>query len=156
MDIFTPILWLLNSVTGGWINRRRVRVRVHAAYFRNGNPTPYYFVNVTNRSRSRDVEITHVWFATDPEVRVLNPGRPLLHVRLQYDQPWETWIAADAVPANEHDAKLLARVRLSSGETVHSRPNDDVPAEGFIPGSTYVGSIGTSEPISLSGRYPPD
>jgi hypothetical protein len=164
-------------LTGGWVNRRRVQVRVHIAYFRNGDPTPYYFVNVTNKSKSRDVEITHVWFATDPPVHILNPHTPL-DKRLQYDESWETWIEVSKVPADEHDAKLLARVRLSSGgKPVHSKADDDVPAEGFIPGQntirhaarpttraygedglsdpTYTGPIDTSEPISLSGFDPP-
>jgi hypothetical protein len=60
MDILSPILWLVNELTGGYLNRRRVRVQVHTAYFRNGNPTPYCFVKVTNTSSKRDVEVTHV------------------------------------------------------------------------------------------------
>jgi hypothetical protein len=73
MDILAPILWLVNELTGGYLNRRQVRLQVHTAYVRNGNPTPYYFINVTNKSSNRDLEVTRVWFATHPPVHILNP-----------------------------------------------------------------------------------
>jgi hypothetical protein len=132
MNILSPILWLLNELTGGYLNRRRVRVRVHTAYFRNGNPTPYCFVNVTTTSSKRAVEVTHVWFATNPPVHILNPYRPL-PVRLQYDEPWETWIEVARLP-DVPGVSRLGRVRLSSEDTVHSRPNRNVPSEGFVAG----------------------
>jgi hypothetical protein len=132
MDILSPILWLVNELTGGYLNRRRVRVQVHTAYFRNGNPTPYCFVNVTNTSSRRDVEVTHVWFATNPPVHILNPYRPL-PVRLHYDEPWETWIEVARLP-DVPGVSRLGRVRLSSDDTVHSRPNRNVPSEGFVAG----------------------
>jgi len=130
MDTLTPILWLLNELTGGYLNRRRVRPQVHTAYVGNGNPTPYYFLNVTNRSGKRDVEVTHVWFATNPPVHILNPHRPL-PVRLHYDEPRETCIEVARLP-DVPGMDRLGRARLSSGDTVHSTPNRNVPSQGFV------------------------
>jgi len=127
-----PILWLVNELTGGYLNRRRVRVRVHTAYFGNGNPTPYYFISVTNKSSTRDVEITHVWFATNPPVHLQNIHRPL-PVRLQYDEPWETCIEVARLP-DVPGVDRLGRIRLSSGDTVHSRTDRNVPSQGFVAG----------------------
>jgi len=130
MDTLTPILRLLNGLTGGYLNRRRVRLHVHTGYVRNGHPTPYYFLTVTNTSSTRDVEVTHVWFATKPPVHILNPHRPL-PVRLHYDEPWETCIEVAQLP-DVPGMDRLGRARLSSGDTVHSTPNRDAPSQGFV------------------------
>ncbi len=111
MDTLTPILWLLNELTGGYLNRRRVRLQVHTAYVGNGNPTPYYFLNVTNRSGTRDVEVTHVWFATNPPVHIVNPHRPL-PVRLRYDEPWETCIEVARTPGCSRHGPTRSRPSL--------------------------------------------
>jgi hypothetical protein len=132
MDIPTPILSLVNELTGGYLNRRRVRLQVHAAYVRNGNPTPYYFLSVTNKSSTRDVEVTHVWFATNPTVHILDPQRPL-PVRLHHDEAWETCIEVARLP-DVPGMDRLGRVRLSSGDTVHSTPNRNGPSQGFVAG----------------------
>ena len=64
---------------------------VHVAFF-DGNPVPYYFVNVTNLSRDREVEVTHVWFPdVDPQSGILLVERPL-PVRQGCDESWEAWI----------------------------------------------------------------
>jgi hypothetical protein len=67
------------------LQRRRVRVRVHRG-FRTGSPAQHFFVTVTNRSKSREIEITHVWFETTPRADVLNPDQPL-PARLRPDEP---------------------------------------------------------------------
>ena len=121
MDLLSPILWLVNELTGGYPNRRRVRVQVHTAYVKNGHPTPYCFVNVTNRSSKRAVQVTHVWFATNPPVHIVNPYRPL-PVRLHSHESWKTWIQVARLP-DVPGMGRLGRVRLSSDDTVHSRPN---------------------------------
>ena len=124
-------LWLLDRLRGWQQGRRKVRVLVHPAVFR-GDLTPCYFVNVTNLSRDREVEVTHVWFDVDSPVHVLRPERPL-PVRLRGDESWETWIEfAKLVHAS--NPETLARVRLSSGKIIKSRLNPDVPTEGFVPG----------------------
>jgi hypothetical protein len=132
MDILTPILWFVNELTGGYLNRRRVRVQVHTAYARNDTPTPYYFVNVTNTSGTREVEVTHVWFATNPPVHLRNPQRPL-PVKLHHDELWETWIEVARLP-DVPGVDRLGRVRLSSNDTVHSGPNRSAPSEAFVAG----------------------
>lgn len=108
-----------------------MRVLVHRALFSTG-PTVYLFVKVTNLSRSREVEITHLWFDTEPPVHVLNQNRPL-PARLRLDETFETWIPVGAVPDVEN-VERLGRVRLSNGKTVKSRPNKAIPPLGYVAG----------------------
>jgi hypothetical protein len=110
-----------------------VDVKCHVANFNKGNK-PFYFITVTNQSPVRDVELTHVWFASMPQVHVINPERPLPK-RLRPDESWATWIEVETLPDGLRDrAFTLARVRLSTGRTVNSRLNKRVPPVGEIPG----------------------
>ena len=52
-------------------------------------------VNVVNLGQ-RPITITHVWFAFDPPVHVINPNRPLPKT-LEPDEPWETWSSLSRV-----------------------------------------------------------
>ncbi len=83
-------IWLVDWLRGWQQGRRNVRVLVHSAFFR-GKTIPYYFVNVTNLSRDREIEVTHAWFDVEPPLHVLRAERPL-PVRLRCDESWETWI----------------------------------------------------------------
>ena len=129
MDLLSPILWLVNELTGGYPNRRRVRVQVHTAYVKNGHPTPYCFVNVTNRSSKRAVQVTHVWFATNPPVHIVNPYRPL-PVRLHSHESWKTWIQVARLPdvpgwANSAGSVSPATTQFSHDQT--APPSEAVP-----------------------------
>ncbi len=115
-------------------DRRTLSVLVHRASFIGGGPDQYYFVNVTNLSKSRDVEITHVWFETDPQVHVMQPKRPLPK-RLKPDESWETWIPVTALPIkDEKRVFTLGRVRLSNDVVVKSKKRRHVPSAGFTAG----------------------
>jgi hypothetical protein len=92
-----------------------------------------YFVKVTNLSRSREVEITHVWFEGEPPIHVLNPARPL-PARLRLDETYETWMPASAL-RGVSAAERLGRVQLSTGKVVKARLNKRVPPVGFVAGS---------------------
>jgi hypothetical protein len=121
--------WLADAV----VRRRRVRFTAHRAAF-VGSQRPAYFLNVVNLSESREIEITHVWFASEPPISALNQERPLPK-RLKPDEAWETWVYADALPSSAHAAALrLARLRLSTGRVIKSSPNASVPPEGYVPG----------------------
>jgi hypothetical protein len=101
---------------------------------RGSKPEEYFFVNLTNRSSTRDLEVTHMWFQTDRQIQILQPERPL-PVRLKPDQSWETWLPVAALPQTFlPDALTLARARLSSGAVVTSKPNENVPDYGPVPG----------------------
>jgi hypothetical protein len=63
-----PLLWVADLVRG----RRHVRVLVHRAFFLPESPW-YYFVTVVNLS-SREIQITHIWFDTNPQVHIVNPA----------------------------------------------------------------------------------
>lgn len=124
------ILDLLLFFAGGI---KRVVVRVHRANLSPGN-IDCYFINVTNNSPTRDVEITHVWLATVREVHLVNNARPLPK-RLKSDETWETWIPFELVSLAEREqVYILARVRLSTGKVFASKRRDFVPPVGRVPG----------------------
>jgi hypothetical protein len=123
-----------------WVDRRELRLRVHAGVF-SGSTQPCLFVTALNLSRSREIEITHVWFAVAPEVHLLRPERPLPN-RLKPDESWETWVDVDALPKSiELDDQIykLARARLSTGDIVKSKEDDKIPSIGSVPGGPLVG-----------------
>jgi hypothetical protein len=104
------------------------------AVFEHRPNIPAYFINVSNLFEAHEVEITHVWFETEPRVHVMRADRPL-PARLRAFESWETWQDVDGLPiAIRHDAFTLARVRLSTGSVLASTKNIDVPERGFVPG----------------------
>ncbi|GAA3832437.1 hypothetical protein GCM10022403_076950 [Streptomyces coacervatus] len=92
----------------------------------------YFFIKVTNLSSQREVWVTHIWFATDPEKHVLNPERPL-PIRLRLDETFETSIPVSEVTSGV-DLERRVRVALSSGDVFNSRLNVNVPPVGFVAG----------------------
>jgi hypothetical protein len=115
-------------------SERKVLVRVHRAFFEDPHrdKRQQFCIWVTNLSPQRIVEITHIWFETNPPAHILNPERPLPK-RLQLDERWETWIPVADVPA-EDDLDWKVRVSLSNDEVVKSLPNPNVPSRGFVAG----------------------
>ncbi|WP_158627612.1 metallophosphoesterase [Corallococcus sp. AB038B] len=112
---------------------RKIRLTVHRAFFLSGGQE-CFFINATNSSRTREVELTHVWLQLHSQLAVHQADRPLPR-RLKPDESWETWIRVDAVPEQFHESLYtLARARLSSGQVFSSEKNDDVPEEGAVPG----------------------
>lgn len=119
---------------------RKLRVTAHRAYFTRTDPRVYaYFINITNLSRDREVEITHVWLATEPDAYAVPPERPLPK-RLRPDEAWSTWVEESRVPERlrgETDRETvcrLGRVRLSTGDVYRSEPETTVPGRGTVPG----------------------
>lgn len=118
-----------------------VRLTVHFAHFaRTGMRC--CFINATNLARDVDIELTHVWIDTNPQVHARNPDRPLPK-RLRPHESWETWIPCHKLPPELFEDRFytLARARLSTGQVVASVRNETVPERGTIPG----GPIGDGE-----------
>lgn len=114
-------------------SRRSVSCTVHLGYL--DDRKQYAFIQVVNRSPKKDVEITHVWFATHPRVNVHNPGRPLPR-RLKPDEPWETWIEVAKLPNGQRDTCFdKAVVRLSSGKQIRSTRAGGIPPTGHVAGA---------------------
>jgi hypothetical protein len=115
-----------------------VRVTAHLAFFRKTG-TLCCFINVTNLCHDTDVELTHVWVETTPQVFAHNRDRPLPK-RLRPHESWETWVPVHRLNPGLTEAALYraARVRVSTGEVIASVRNDTVPAEGSIPGGPIV------------------
>jgi hypothetical protein len=129
-EIFKFVFETLKPVLG---DRRKIRLTVHRAYFLN-SARECYFINITNLSRTREVEVTHVWFDSTPQVPAQEPARPLPN-RLKPDESWETWVDVGRLPEHLQEAVYgLARARLSNGATIKSKKNEEVPQEGNVPG----------------------
>jgi len=111
--------------------RGEARALVHRGIFLPESPD-YFFVKVVNLSQSHDIEITHLWFDTDPPVHILNDARPL-PTRLRPNETFETWVPVAALP-DVPNMEQLGRVLLSSGQIVKSLLNDDVPRVGTVAG----------------------
>lgn len=127
------VSWIPQRVWEAVSGRRQLGLLVHHAYFA-ASGRPCYFLNLTNLSRDRELEVTHVWFAVRPEVHARPPDRSLPK-RLKPDETWETWVKADRLPANLGERVFtLGRARLSTGRIIRSRKNRTVPSEGTIPG----------------------
>jgi hypothetical protein len=125
---------LLDLIAPELLLRRRLRFTVHrAAFLSTGRQA--FFLNATNLSKDREIELTHVWLASSPPIAALRPERPLPK-RLKPDETWETWIYVDDVPTDLHKSIVsLARARLSTGKQVRAKLNVDAPPIGTIPGS---------------------
>ena len=127
------ITWLPQKIWEAVRGRRQLRVFVQRAAFATTGRS-CYFVNVTNTSHQREIEVTHVWFDVEPVQHAMPPDRPLPK-RLRLDETWETWVETDRLPADLHErAFTLARARLSTGAVVKSRQNPTVPSAGLVPG----------------------
>lgn len=113
---------------------RVLKLRVHQAHFVN-NPRLYYFVNATNLSPNRALELTHIWYEDEENhIPVIQTSR-MLPIRLDIDQSWETWIDVYQIPeANRFSAFENFRARISTGTVFKSEANLDVPPYGFVPG----------------------
>jgi hypothetical protein len=64
LDLLKPLFDLLPS---SYRDRRHIRLTVHRAFFPTGRQC--YFINATNQSRIREVEITHAWIDGTPRLR---------------------------------------------------------------------------------------
>ena len=123
-------------------------VTVHRAFFADQSvPAPeYYFINVTNMSLTRAVEVTHIWFECSP--KVVRNERPLPK-RLKVDEQWSTWVEITDLGSLAGDDKVykLARVQLSTGKVFRSKENKGVPSFGNVPGG--------DPPPAPTGFHPP-
>ena len=123
----------LGLIAPAVLDRRRVRFTVHRAAFLASGREAVFF-NLTNLSKAREIEITHVWIASSPPVAALQTERPLPK-RLKPDESWETWIHVDKIPWLPLDSVIgLARARLSTGHQLKAKENRDVPPVGTVPG----------------------
>lgn len=117
---------------------RLLDVRVHRAFF-SADDEECHFVNLTNLSPSRVIEVTHVWYEDETHnIPILQASRPL-PVRLELDQSWETWIQSSRLPTlHRHDAFSRFRARISTGSVFVSRANASVPPSGMVPGGPIL------------------
>jgi hypothetical protein len=127
------IPWVVDQFRALAQNWRRVRVLVHKDA--GGVPVvdlatgiPVVCIKVTNLSPQREVEITHVWYQGEPQIHLLGSRLP---ARLRLDETWEECIPTEKV-AHIPEVERAGRVRLSSGKTIRSRQNRNVPPVGYV------------------------
>ncbi len=124
----------INHSTKAETQKRLLKLRVHRAQFA-GSPKEYYFINITNISPNRTLEITHIWHENGQQHMPINQPSRLLPVRLEGDQSWETFIAiADLPETARNNPYNNFRVRISTGEVFQSELNPSVPPYGSVPG----------------------
>jgi hypothetical protein len=124
-------------------SRRKVKLTVHRAYkvevlFAVGDgplvevESENYYITVTNASRNRDIEVTHVWLDTTPKpVHVFDPDLP---VRLKYSAQWATAVPVSSLPDGTTNVAWLARCQVSpDGKVIKSRPSKNVAPVGTVP-----------------------
>jgi hypothetical protein len=116
----------------------KLRLTVHRAHF-VATGTECFFINATNILFEGDLEITHVWFATNPEVYVINPDR-LLPRRLKPQETWETYVMVAAIPP------------AALGQ-VYTLAQDFPPAKSSNRAKISAYQITGGFPVALLGRY---
>ncbi len=118
-------------------SERFLKLRVHKAVLIR-SITECYFVNLTNLSPSRVLEVTHVWYedGKNPSIPLIQPQRRL-PVRLELDQSWETWIPTNHIPEGNRDSVYCSfYARISTGSIFRSEINSNVPTSGTVPGGS--------------------
>jgi hypothetical protein len=125
----------INNPTKPETQERALKLRVHRAQF-VGSPKEYYFINATNISPNRALEITHIWHEDGKHHIPVNQPSRLLPVRLDIDQSWETFIGVSDLPEiNSKNPYENFRARISTGEVFQSELNLSVPPYGSVPGN---------------------
>lgn len=114
---------------------RKVEVTSHSGVLESSG-CYCQFIKVTNLSKTRKVVLTEVWFQLNTKrTPVVNNARPMPIV-LQPEEQWETWIELSDIPSGFHNAAAkLARVKLSDGKVLESKPTKNVSDRGFVAGN---------------------
>jgi hypothetical protein len=133
--IFDILKIIFEKVYSAFGSRRNIRLTVHRAFFTT-TAQECFFVNVTNLSTNREIEVTHIWFDCKPQVSAIHLDR-MLPKRLKPEETWETWVEVKKIPIEYHfSVYTLARARLSNGKIIKSVANKGVPFSGIVPGGS--------------------
>ena len=105
-----------------------VEVTVRQGWLWGEDEQKCYSVLVQNPLSSPTVHVSHVYFATEPRLSVLE--HPM---RLGPGGHWEIAVPANTIPAASGDVRRLVKTELSDGTLVESRPGRDVePHPDFL------------------------
>jgi hypothetical protein len=121
---------------------RVIKIRTHRAFF-IGSTTEHYFVNITNVSPIRPLEVTHVWYEDNKNnyILVVQPSRKL-PARLDLDQSWETWIPVNELPVDNRECAYQSfYARISTGAVFRSEANHNIPPYGTVPGGAIQSKL---------------
>lgn len=99
-------------------DERRVRLVIHRGPWHADGRNPgrdCYFITAMNLASDEAVEITAVWFESDPR-RFVERRQRRLPVTLKPGDSWETWLEVEKLPeCIRESASEFARVRLATG-----------------------------------------
>jgi hypothetical protein len=91
----------------------------------------YWFMKATNKSLTRKIELTHVWFAGAKDDELLTWSEPL-PARLKHDQTWEGWLNAARL-AHASNVEQSGRALISGkARPIRSRKNKHVHQSGQV------------------------
>jgi len=114
------------------LNKRRIRVLVHRAFLEDSRKEAFFII-ITNLTLDREIEITHIWFNSNPKVHVIRDDR-LLPKKLKPNETWDTWLPVNKLPSGYHPhAFTMVRVRLSNGSLAYSEQNLTPPEKEIVP-----------------------
>jgi hypothetical protein len=121
----------------------KVKVRVHTAYFiKDDGQVPYFFINVRNCFKRRNITITNVYCMLPGIVsagkvkEIINLSRPLPET-VKPNTEWETFIVVsklDVEMLREVDVYNCFVIMLASDRTIISKRRKGVPSSGIVPG----------------------
>jgi hypothetical protein len=120
-------------------SRRKVALTVHVAHEVTGQDAQGHpilgrencYIGIVNRSRDRDIVVTHIWIDADPPLHVHDPDLPR---RLAYDARWETPVPTDQAAAPRDQVPYLVRCQIEPDDKIiKSRPRENVPPYGRVP-----------------------
>ena len=114
------------------LNRRRIRVLVHRAFLEDRQKEAF-FITITNLTLDREIEITNIWFNSNPKVHVIRNDR-VLPKKLKPNETWDTWLPVNKLPSAYHPYVFkMVRVRLSNGSLAYSEENLTHPEKEIVP-----------------------
>jgi hypothetical protein len=114
------------------LNKRRIRVLVHRALLEDKQKEAF-FITVTNLTLDRELEITNIWFNSNPKVHVIRNDR-LLPKKLKPNETWDTWLPVNKLPSAYYPYVFkMVRVRLSNGSLAYSEENLTHPEKEIVP-----------------------
>ncbi len=114
------------------LNKRRIRVLVHRAFLEDKRKEAF-FITITNLTLDRELEMTNIWFNSNPKIHVIRDDRPLPKT-LKPNETWGTWLPVNKLPLGYHSyAFKMVRVRLFNGTLAYSEENLTHPEKEMVP-----------------------
>ena len=120
-----------------FIKKPNILVRVHTAYFNNImelSHEPYYFINILNIDKSRDIVISDIRCHHWPKNTTVYQSERPLPVKVTPGEQWETWISLDKIGKEAYEDFYITFSTDKRTYTCRSTRRTNVPNSGTVPG----------------------